>query len=94
MDFELPPELAAFARLLDSQPTPVQTLFQYCLAMVMVQTGKAHITQTVPSENGVIYTFQTISGEVFSITKPPLSQELEAMMMERVQEILNDEGLE
>lgn len=90
----LPPELVAFAQLLDAQPIPIQVIFQYCLAMVMVETGKAQITQTVPSDNGVIYTFQTINEDVFSLTKPALSEEIELAMMKRIREILRDEGWE
>lgn len=38
-----PPELAVFANHLDAQPGPVRTVFQYCLALLMVEAGKAKL---------------------------------------------------
>ena len=38
---DLPPDLAAFASLLDAQPEPARAAFAYCLAVAMVQDGKA-----------------------------------------------------
>jgi hypothetical protein len=35
----LPPELAAFAPVVDAQPEPVRAAFQYCLALAMVGSG-------------------------------------------------------
>jgi hypothetical protein len=32
---DLPPELAAFASLLDAQPAPVREAFRYCLALLI-----------------------------------------------------------
>jgi hypothetical protein len=39
----LPPELAAFASVVDAQPEPVRAAFQYCLALAMVE---ARFTRT------------------------------------------------
>lgn len=37
---DLPPELTEFVAVLDAQPGPVQAIFQYCLAMLMVEAGR------------------------------------------------------
>lgn len=90
---ELPPELAAFAALLDAQPGPVQGAFQYCLAVAMVEMGKGELIKTEPGETGgAICTFQTAAGDVFNVTRPPLSQEDEAVLVEKLRVILEEEG--
>ncbi len=89
----LPPTLAAFADLLDAQPGPVQVAFQYCLAMLMVEAGKAEMVETQPGEAGAMCIFKTVAGEMFTVLKPPMSVEVEAKMMEMVREILREEGL-
>jgi hypothetical protein len=66
----LPPELAAFASLLDAQPAPVRAMFYYCLALAMAATGKARLVETVPGENGPVCTFETVAGERFSLPAP------------------------
>ena len=69
----LPPELAAFASLLDAQPPHVRDAFSYCL--LMVQAGKMLLVEKVPGEpvladgpgNGVVCVFATTSGDHFSV---------------------------
>ncbi len=40
---DLPPELSALASLVDAQPAPVREAFRYCLALAMVEAGKARL---------------------------------------------------
>jgi hypothetical protein len=61
----LPPELAAFASLLDAQPAPARDAFRYCLALAMVEAGKARLVETVPGENGPVCVFESSAGERF-----------------------------
>jgi hypothetical protein len=75
---DLPHELAAFASLLDAQPVPTRDAFNYCLALLMVETGKARLVETVPGENGPVCTFESSAGERFSLTKPAMTEEMEA----------------
>lgn len=89
---DLPPELAQFVALLDAQPGPVHTIFQYCLAMLMVEAGKTELIQTASSENGPVCTFKTVAGDTFTLLKPPLNEVNEAVMMERLRQILDEEG--
>jgi hypothetical protein len=88
MSHNLPPELQAFAALLDAQPGPVQMVFQYCLAMLMVEAGKAELVRTEPGEAGAVCMFRTLAGDVFSLARPPLSKAEEARMKEMLREIL------
>ncbi len=89
----LPPELTAFAALLDAQPGPVQVAFQYCLALLMVRAGKARLTAVTAGEAGPLCTFETVAGDVFTLPKPPFSPGQEAAVMETIRDILDDEGL-
>ena len=45
---DLPPDLAAFASLLDAQPEPARAAFAYCLALAMVLDGKGRLVETRP----------------------------------------------
>jgi len=45
-----PPDLAAFASLLDAQPEPARAAFAYCLALAMVLDGKARLVETRPGD--------------------------------------------
>jgi hypothetical protein len=42
---DLPPKLAAFAYLFDAQPAPARDAFNYCLALMMVEAGKARLVR-------------------------------------------------
>ena len=48
----LPPDLTAFAQLLDAQPEPARQAFHYCLALLMVEAGVARLVETRPGEAG------------------------------------------
>lgn len=78
--------------LLDAQPGPVQAIFQYALALLMVEAGKARLISVEPGESGAICTFETVAGDVFSLPRPPLSEADEGVMMETLREILDEEG--
>lgn len=88
----LSPELQAFAALLDALPGPVQAAFQYALALLMVEAGKARIIGALPGESGAICTFETVAGDVFSLPRPPMSAADEAVVKEMLRQILDEEG--
>jgi hypothetical protein len=46
----LPPQLDAFASILDAQPAPVREAFQYCLCLLMVEAGKMRLVEKRSSE--------------------------------------------
>jgi hypothetical protein len=90
---ELPPELVGFATFLDAQQQSVREIFQYCLCLMMVETGKMRLVETVPGETAAICVFESSAGETFSVTRPPMSQEEEAEVIVVLREILDDEGV-
>jgi hypothetical protein len=89
---ELPPQLQQFASFLDAQPSNIQVAFQYCMALLMVEASKAKLVSTEPSENGAVCTFETIAGDTFNVTRPAISKEDEAALIEQLRVILNEEG--
>lgn len=88
----LPPELQQFAAILDAQPGPVQVAFQYAMCLLMVEAGKMRLAETVPGESGATCIFETIAGDRFSMTKPPIDKATEVALVEQLRGILDDEG--
>jgi hypothetical protein len=43
--------------LADAQPGPARELFHYCLALLMVEAGKARLVETPSRETGAIRVF-------------------------------------
>jgi hypothetical protein len=81
------------------QPGPARELFHYCIALLMVEAGKARLVETTPGEAGQVCVFprrgpmgETVAGEQFGLARPALSQEAEAEVREIVREILGEEG--
>jgi len=81
----LPPELAAFSYLLDAQPAPVRDAFHYCLCLLMVEASEMRLVEKVPGENGEICVFETVVRSKFSVTKPVLSRDQEAALIDVLQ---------
>jgi hypothetical protein len=88
----LPPEFQQFAAILDAQPGPVQVAFQYAMCLLMVESGKMRLVETIPGESGPYCVFETIAGDNFSVTNPPIDKETEAVLVEQLRAILDGEG--
>ncbi|NJN92677.1 MAG: hypothetical protein HC875_00635, partial [Anaerolineales bacterium] len=83
------PELAAFAASLDAHPDDVEDMYQYCLAMVMVETGQAELTKIELRGREPWCTFKSITGDEFVVLRPMLSQTEEREMMETIWSIFH-----
>jgi hypothetical protein len=88
----LPPEVAAFSYLLDALPAHVRDCFHYFLCLLMAQAGVIRLVEKVPGENGVVCVFATTNGDHFGVTRPAMSREQEAALIDVLREILEDEG--
>ena len=86
----LPPDFSAIASLLDAQPEPVRAMFHYCLALTMVEAGKARLVGQEPGEAGAVCTFETATGEQLSLARPAMTEEMEAEVREMLREILDE----
>jgi len=89
---DLPPALEGFASLLAAQPQPVREIFQYCLCLMMVESGKMRLAYTVPGDSSSICIFETVAGDTFSVPHPPLNQQEENAVLDALKDILKDEG--
>ena len=89
---DLPPDLAAFASLLDAQPEPARAAFAYCLAVAMVLDGKARLVETRPGDASPVCVFETVAGDTFSMAKPRITKEQEAALIDHIRDILEEEG--
>jgi hypothetical protein len=92
MTTDLAPELSALASLVDAQPAPVRAVFRYCLALAMVEAGKACLVAAEPGEAGAVCTFETVAGKRFTLARSAMSAEVEAEVKEMLREILEEEG--
>jgi hypothetical protein len=88
---DLPPELTALASLVDAQPAPVREALRYCLALAMVEAGKACLVGQEPGEAGAVCTFETVAGEQFSMARPAMSKEVKEDVKEMLRAILEAE---
>ena len=90
---ELPPELTALAKLLEAQTKPVQAAFQYCLALLMVEAGKAELVAATVGEEGTLCTFRTVAGDEFTLIRPPMNEAREAVIKKTLRTMLDEETL-
>ena len=60
--------------------------FHYCLCLLMVEAGRMRLV-----ENGEICVFETAARRKFSVTRPDLSRDQEAALIDVLREILKDE---
>lgn len=89
----LPPELAAFAHFLDAQPPNVRDIFQYALAMLMVEKKLATIVDENTTDDArKWFTFRTSAGDAFTIVRPLVSKELLLTIMEQARIIADEEN--
>ncbi len=89
----IPHDFSAIASLLDAQPEPVRAMFHYCLALAMVEAGRARLVGQEPGEAGAVCTFETATGEHLSLARPAMTEEMEAEVREMLREILEDGGV-
>ena len=70
--------------------------FQYFLCLCMVEAGVIRLVEKVPDENGEMCVFapcrdgKTVARVKFSVTRPALSRDQEAALIEVLREILKD----
>lgn len=83
-------DFSAFASLLDAQPEPVRSMFQYCLALAMVELGRGRLIGKIPGETGPICTFETASGERFNLARPPMTEQQERRVIRELRKILGN----
>jgi hypothetical protein len=87
----LSPQLDAIAKLFDDQPEEVRELFQYALAMLMVEDTKAKIVERHRVDNLEYLTIETIAGDVFEIIRPQVSEDLLTTLRVLARDVLDQD---
>lgn len=87
----LPPEFKVLSRLVDAQEPNMRELYQYALALLMVEDHKAEITEKRTVSMREHISFRTVAGGTFTLVKPDIRDELLAQMQEMVREALEEE---
>ena len=68
----------------------MRELFQYALASLPLESGRAEVIETRAIDAREHLTVRTVAGEIFSVVKPDVSEEwldkLEAMAREAMQD--------
>jgi hypothetical protein len=88
----LPPAFAAIASLIDAQPEPVRAAFNYCLALVIVESGKARLAETHPGDSPLCI-FETIAGDTFSLPNLTISCEEVQASSPPLRQMFHEEGV-
>jgi len=91
MQSDLSPELEMFARIFDGQSPQVRELFQYALVMLSVEDGNAQVIERHVVDLREHLTYRTSAGDVFTIVKPDVNDELLAKTMEMAREISRED---
>jgi hypothetical protein len=88
---DLPPELEMFSRIVDGQPPDVRELFLYAMTMLMVEDGKAEITEQRTVSMREQLTLRTASGDWFTIIQPFISEEMLAFIRLTAREVVDED---
>ena len=68
-------------------------MFQYAIAVLMVEAGKANLIETLSGDETALYLFETISGDRFTIARPTLSPQQEQKLLEMLRTIIQEENI-
>jgi len=73
-------------------PLPVREAFQYCLCLIMLETGGMKLVKTIPGDDGMLCFFETTAGDAFTTSRPTITAEEEGIL-EVLRDIMRDEGM-
>ena len=88
---KLPPSLEGLASFVDAQPEKVRDIYKYGLCLMMVEAGVMELVETIAGDEGAVYVFRSAADEEFSVTRPDIGEEVEAVLVAEFREILRDE---
>jgi hypothetical protein len=80
------------ATLLATEPYWTRDEFNHCFCLLMVEAGEMRMVERVPGLGSEVCTFETVDGDIFSVTRPPMSADLEATFKAKLREILDEEN--
>lgn len=91
MAAELPPALQMYARFLDGQSPAARELFQYAIAVLLIEQDQAKVIERHVIDERAHLTLRTLAGDSFTIVIPNVDKELLAEMIDQARDILREE---
>jgi hypothetical protein len=64
-----------------AQPEKVRDIYNYCLCLMMVEAGAMELVETMAGDEGAVYVFRSAADEEFSVVRPDISEEVEAVLV-------------
>ena len=92
MAAELPPALQMYARFLDGQSPTARELFQYAIAVLLIEQDQAKVVERHVIDERVHLTLRTITGDTFTVVIPNVDKELLAEMVDQARDLLREES--
>jgi len=86
----LPKELEILAQRIEGEPAQSRELLHYALTMLMVEDGRAEIIDRPVIDSHEHLTIKTLAGDVFTIARPAVSDELLNRMREMARRVLQE----
>lgn len=88
---ELPPEFEPVLQHLKSQPESVREIFHYAIVLMMMDDEKARVLETQEENGKTVWIVQTIAGDKFAVVRPPISEELEQVLLQQIRQIVAED---
>ena len=88
----LPPSLGLLSSIVNAQPPQVRELFQYALVQLLLENGKGEIIERKTIDAREHLFIRSSSGEVFSVVKPLVSDELLEKLKEMAREVVTNDS--
>ena len=68
--------------------TPVRDILAHCLCQTMVEAGLFKLIETQPGESGPVSVYETQSGYIITLARPPMDEEQEAVLVNELRDWL------
>jgi len=82
MESDPTPELEPVAALVERQPAVVREAFHFCIAVAMEEDGRARLVNMAQVDGRTWYSYEALSGEVFSVVRPEIDAKTEREVRE------------
>ena len=91
MGTDLPPEFQPLLAELAAAPEDVRAMWRYAIVLMMIDDEKARVVRTQGDGEHFFLFVQTLNGEQFEIERPPMSEEMERLLLEQIRAIVEEE---
>lgn len=89
----LPPELGSLLADLVKMPARVRAMWRYAFVLLMIEIGRARFIEMREDGDTLHLIVKTTAGDVFSVMRPPMSEETEQRLLEEVRAKVSGNGI-